>query len=719
MRFSPLFAPMTFLKFVFFLLLFSITPETTWAAETFSNQDCLGCHLDSTITRKIGGKIVPVAIFPTNTFPRSVHAKLSCVDCHTGVKELVHEPGVPPATCTGCHNAQADHEHAATNYSNSIHGMSRKANGESSAATCSDCHGSHEIMPVKDLSSPVFKLNLAQTCGKCHNNARLNANYRMKDPDVASHFNDSIHGRALLQGLVVAPSCSDCHTAHNIKSSNIPQSSVHHQNIADTCGKCHFGVEQTYNKSVHGQLLAKGDRRGPVCSDCHSAHEIERPRLAHFKAASDERCGKCHQNRLDHYRETYHGKAMALGKANQAQDVAACYDCHGHHDVQPSSNPASHLATNNIVATCQKCHPGATASFAKFSPHANPMDRANYPYLHLTFVAMTSLLIGVFLFFGGHTGLWFFRSIYLFLNDSKSFREARIHTQKDEEWFTRFLPFDRFLHFLVVTSFLLLVITGMPLKFYYADWAKIFFKVIGGPDVARILHRFGALITFLYFSLHLVKLGANAWICRRLGRDPITGKWSVKRLSLVFFGPDSIIPTSQDLREFVAHQKWFFGNGPKPQFDRWTYWEKFDYFSVFWGVAIVGISGMIMWFPVFFSRFMPGWIINIALIIHSDEALLAAGFIFSVHFFNTHFRLEKFPMDTVIFSGRISKSEMLHERKRWYDRLVAEGRLDQYRVKDDWEGWKSIARAFGYLFFGIGVTLLILIIYAMISRLAR
>jgi len=169
----------------------------------------------------------------------------------------------------------------------------------------------------------------------------------------------------------------------------------------------------------------------------------------------------------------------------------------------------------------------------------------------------------------------------------------------------------------------------------------------------------------------------------------------------------------------VAHNKWFFGKGQKPTFDRWTYWEKFDYFAVFWGVAIIGSSGLILWFPAFFTRFMPGWVINIAHIIHSDEALLAAGFIFSIHFFNTHFRIEKFPMDTVIFSGRVSKTELMHERKRWYDRLVASGKLDQHRVRDEWFQWKNIARSFGYLFFGLGVVLLGLIIYAMVSRLAH
>ncbi len=243
--------------------------------------------------------------------------------------------------------------------------------------------------------------------------------------------------------------------------------------------------------------------------------------------------------------------------------------------------------------------------------------------------------------------------------------------------------------------------------------------MIGGAETARALHRLGAIVTFLYFGLHLVSLLAKCWQSRTKVRDPQTGKLSLKRLWNTVFGPDTMMPTWQDWRDFVAHNKWFFGQGTKPQFDRWTYWEKFDYFAVFWGVAIIGTSGLIMWFPTFFTRFLPGWIINVALIIHSDEALLAAGFIFSIHFFNTHFRIEKFPMDTVIFSGRVSKNELLHERRRWYDRLVAAGQLDEYRVRDEWFRWKGIARSFGYFFFGLGLVLLGLIIYAMITRLTH
>jgi cytochrome b subunit of formate dehydrogenase len=681
--------------------------------EVLANADCLECHLDPQLERVVDGKRVSLTVFPTNRFNASVHGALNCVDCHTGVKELVHEGKRPPAQCVDCH------EEAGKVYGASIHGVSHTL-GASAAATCADCHGAHEVMPVRDATSPVFKLNLPTTCARCHSNAGLTEEYKMRYPQVASQYLDSIHGKALLRmGLIVAPSCNDCHGVHDIKRSVDRDSPIHHANVGKTCGKCHVTVENIYNASVHGQLLRQREKGGPVCNDCHSAHEIEPPLNGHFKMVSDRRCGRCHEDRLTHYRETYHGKAMALGKPNVAPEVAACYDCHGHHDVLPPSRPESRLSPANIVQTCQQCHPKADASFAKYVPHANPLDREHYPALHATFLFMTALLIGVFTFFGGHTLLWLIRSVYLYRHDSKTFREAKIEAQRDDEWFTRFVPFERFLHFLVVTSFLLLVVTGMPLKFYYTDWAKALFAAMGGPDVARWLHHLGAVVTFLYFGLHLLQLGAKSWTNRAKLRDPATGRFSLRRLGPALFGPDSMIPTWQDARDFVAHQKWFFGKGPKPQFDRWTYWEKFDYFAVFWGVFAIGLSGLVMWFPHFFSSFLPGWVINIALIVHSDEALLAAGFIFTIHFFNTHFRLEKFPMDTVIFSGRISKTELLHERRRWYERLVAEGRLDEHRVKDEWERWKAIARSMGYLFFGVGVVLLLLIVYAMTSRLTH
>ena len=234
------------------------------------------------------------------------------------------------------------------------------------------------------------------------------------------------------------------------------------------------------------------------------------------------------------------------------------------------------------------------------------MDGKHYPLLHAVFLGMTGLLIGTFAFFGLHTLGWLVRAVYLYLHDSKKFREAKIQTQVDGEWFTRFSPFERFLHFLVVTSFLLLVITGMPLKFYYTDWAKTIFHILGGPETARTLHRLGAIVTFFYFGLHLTALAGKAWKGRKSLRDPASGRFQFQRLWKTLFGPDSMVPTLQDWRDFVAHNKWFFGKGPKPQFDRWTYWEKFDYFAVFWGVAIIGASGLIMWFPDLFHAVPAG-----------------------------------------------------------------------------------------------------------------
>ncbi len=680
------------------------------AQDDLSNDSCFDCHNDPGWTETRKGVEVSMHVDP-EVFANSLHGDFDCIDCHADIEEVPHAEQLGPPACADCHDDVAEE------YSRSIHGA-MKIMGNGDAASCGDCHGSHDIQPVDSLESPVFKLNLAHTCAKCHDNPGLTEEYRMRFPEIGSHYQESIHGQALMKyGLIVAPSCNDCHGVHNIKRAIDPNSMVHHTHIDETCGKCHVGVAEVYAQSVHGQHLDDEGKMVAVCNDCHTAHDIEVPESAHFKATSDEKCGKCHEDRLENYHETYHGKAMVLGATNKAPEVAACYDCHGHHDILPADDPESRLSPENIVGTCAQCHEGANANFAEYVPHADHTDKADYPSLYYAFLFMTSLLVSVFIIFGIHTFFWLFRSLYLFLNDSKTFHETRIHVQKDDEWFTRFVPFERFLHFLVVTSFLLLVVTGMPLKFYYAEWAQTFFRIIGGVDVARSLHHFGAIITFLYFGLHLSDRLIAIFRGRRNLHNPETGKFSFRRVIDIAFGPDSMLPCKQDWHDFIAHQKWFFGRGEKPQFDRWTYWEKFDYLAVFWGVAIIGLSGLVMWFPIFFSKFLPGWIINIALIVHSDEALLAAGFIFTFHFFNTHFRLEKLPMDTVIFSGRISKAEMLHERKRWYDRLVAEGRLEEHRVRDEWDRWKKIMKSFGYGFFGLGLILLAMIIYAMVVRL--
>lgn len=687
----------------------------TKSAPVVPNSECMDCHEAEFKPRKKGLPKEWIGVRP-ELFAKSAHATVACVDCHRSIKEPTHPAKLPKVDCAACH------EKSVTQFAASIHGAPR-SEARAPVAKCATCHGTaiHEMMPAKHLDSPVSKFNLLATCAACHDDEKKASEFGLKKHDAVKHFRDSIHGQGLYKmGLKVAPSCNDCHGVHDIRSLKDAAAHTSKANLSATCTACHVGVEKIYAASVHGQLLAKQPDKAPVCTDCHSAHDIERPTNAHFKATSDQLCGKCHEDRLANYHETYHGKAIALNRTGSAPAVAACYDCHGHHDVFNSIDTRSRLHSTNIVKTCAECHPGATTSFTQYQPHANPSDGQNYPALNKVYLFMTTLLVGVFVFFALHTLFWVGRMALNFYRDPVAFRAARSAAHRDPETFRRFNPFERFLHMLVVTSFLALVLTGMPLKFYYAGWAKVLFGLLGGPEAARVLHHLAALVTFAYFALHLGSLAVS--FCRNRGaaRDPASGRFSAGRVWTLLFGPDSLVPSFQDWRDLRAHVRWFFCHGEKPQWDRWTYWERFDYLSVFWGVAMIGVSGLVLWFPVVFSQFLPGWLINIAIVIHSDEALLAAGFIFAFHFFNTHFRLDRFPMDTVIFSGHITKTEMLQERKKWYDRLVATGKLEQHRVHHtDWEARRPIYQALGFIFLFIGLGLLALMIYALVSRLGH
>jgi thiosulfate reductase cytochrome b subunit len=681
--------------------------------EEFENDDCLECHGDEDIEADTERGEELELYVEDEVLLSSVHEEQLCTDCHRGAQDFEDSPhNEGEALGLNC-SGSGCHGEVVTEYDRSIHGKWH-AKGDEEAATCKDCHGNHSILSSSDRKSRTNKFNLHKTCAECHESEvvleRRPIDYDQAVPD----FVDSIHGKALLvDGLIVAPSCNDCHGVHDILPHEDPDSRISRETVPKTCGECHVLVEEIFNASVHGESVNSHDVSAPHCTSCHKSHVSEPPFSPEFRLHADRMCGECHEEQLVGYRDTFHGKAIALGRG----DVAACYDCHGHHDIVKIDNPTSRLSDERRVETCKQCHEDANPNFANYIVHADHNDREAYPQLYYVFWGMTALLVGTFAFFALHTLLWLYRSMALYMSDSREWREAKTQVRGDTEEFTRFTPLDRFLHGLVIVSFLLLVITGMPLKFYYTDWARVLLDLMGGQAVAAVLHRIGAIITIFYFTVHVTSVLYGIFTGRKRFENPETGKIELRRIGRAFFGPDSPMPGIQDLKDVIAHNKWFFGKGPKPQFDRWTYWEKFDYMAVFWGVAMIGVSGLIMWFPEFFTRFLPGWSINVALIIHSDEALLAAGFIFTFHFFNVHFRPDKFPMDSVMFSGRMSKSELMHERKKLYDRWVAEGTLEQHRAGHEWDAWKKIALPAGFTAFLVGVVLMLLIYVAMASRL--
>jgi len=366
-----------------------------------TNDDCLTCHDDASATRSDGRPLAPVK----DQLASSLHGALgiACVDCHVDLAKTAdfpHEEKLQRASCAACH---AD---AVTAYTKSIHASARRAATESPAASCADCHGSHDIKPASDPGSLSNHFNVPDTCARCHGNPETIEKGKIAAGNVPLSYDDSIHGKALRKsGLKVAPNCATCHGNHDIRKAKDATSKVFHANIPATCGSCHEGIKTVYEESVHGKAVKEGNPRAAVCADCHTAHGIKTVGPAwHLEVARE--CGTCHQESIRTFRDTFHGKVTALG----FERAATCSDCHGSHDILPRKDPRSKVAAGGRLATCQKCHTGVSANFARYDPHADPENRERNPTLYYTTQFMRLLLGTVFAFFGIHTALWLPRS---------------------------------------------------------------------------------------------------------------------------------------------------------------------------------------------------------------------------------------------------------------------------------------------------------------------
>jgi hypothetical protein len=366
-----------------------VGPAFAAAPAAPTEADCRGCHESATLER----------------FGASVHgqAGLTCTDCHADLAqatEFPHPAKPARAQCASCH------EEPVQRYTEGVHARALRVRPDSPAATCAGCHGDHDILPAKDPASRTYHLNLPQTCGRCHGDERTIRAGPIAIGNVAASFEDSIHGRALSRaGLMVAPNCATCHRAHDIFPANDTRSPVFHANVPATCGRCHEGILNQYQPSVHARAVAQG-RAAAVCSDCHSAHGIKAAGVPAWRLEVVRECGTCHEESIRSYRDGFHGQASALGFTR----VAACADCHGAHDIAATADPRSRVHGANRVATCGGCHPGANANFVKYDPHADPRDPERSRAVYYTSRFMKLLLAGVFTFFAVHTALWFPRS---------------------------------------------------------------------------------------------------------------------------------------------------------------------------------------------------------------------------------------------------------------------------------------------------------------------
>lgn len=372
------------------------------AAKAPSNEDCQTCHADAGAKRADGRPVFVAA----EKFTASVHgqAGVSCVDCHADLArtaDFPHAEKLASARCSACHEA------VVTEYGKGVHAQARQNGGNPFAASCVDCHGTHDILPAKDPASRTNALNLPGTCARCHGSIDIIQKGKIAAGNVAALYMDSIHGKAVLKsGLVTAPNCKTCHGMHDIRRARDPESKVFRRNVPANCGSCHQGIERLYEEGIHGTLSRNGDARAPVCIDCHTAHDIRQADLEATRLGVLKECGSCHVESQESFRDTYHGQVTNLGFAR----IATCADCHKAHDIHPAKDPRSTVSAAGRVATCQKCHPGTNEKFALYDPHPNLKDRARNPLLHDTSIFMKWLLGGVMAFFGLHTALWFPRS---------------------------------------------------------------------------------------------------------------------------------------------------------------------------------------------------------------------------------------------------------------------------------------------------------------------
>lgn len=469
----------------------------------------------------------------------------------------------------------------------------------------------------------------------------------------------SVHGRAVAAGQEDAATCSDCHGVHNILPARDPGSKINHWNIPQTCGACHTKIRDVYLESIHGQAVARSVRDAPVCSDCHGEHNILAPAepqsLVNPARLSTVTCGRCHADerlaqryslpldKVPAYQGSYHGLALREG----SQTVANCASCHGVHNIFPSNDPRSTVNPANLAHTCGNCHPGAGTAFAIGPVHVLPASASEHPvvkWIRRIYWVLIPLAL-----------------IFMLFHNAVDFLAKLVrHTPRVEtgEQIPRLNLHFRIEHWLVVVSFPILVITGFALKFPDAWWARPILQWESRFAFRGMVHRAAAVVliaSLVYHAIHLVVSRRDRVILRYM--------W----------------PGLRDFRDLGDIMLYNLGlSDQRPHFGKFSYAEKIEYLAFLWGMAVMTMTGFLLWFNNFTLRHFPKWVADAATALHYYEAILATLAILIWHFYMTVLDPDVYPMDLAWLTGKASADHLRDTRPAYYREL-----LDKEKAADN------------------------------------
>jgi len=614
------------------------------------DETCLSCHADSELVG-FDRKGDEVSMYVTeSSIAISVHDGMACVDCHAdliGYDDYPHEDDLAAVDCSSCHTEIGEV------FDLSAHGM---ALDNPNAPTCASCHGNHNILSHLSPDATTSPKRLPYTCSNCHRKQVLTDDPDVKIVDSFDRYMRGIHAEGIQKGIGSAASCDDCHGIHNLKKASDLASMVNKMNIPRTCSKCHNDIYIQYNRGIHGKALAAGILDSPNCADCHGEHEIlqimDPKSPVNIANLSDWVCGRCHNDpalvekfglgddRFTSYQDSYHGLAIHGGSIKAAN----CASCHKAHDILPSTNPASSIHPNNLTATCQKCHVNANYAFASSYTHKTAYAQFN----RLDSIVKWIYIVAIVLIVGAmmtHNLIILAR----YLIEKSRYTKAQPTVK-------RFSGNMVYQHMVVTISFIALVITGFALRYPEAWWVSVlnFFGIF--ENARSVIHRVAAVL-LLYISMH----HALFLFLSKRGR----------------FQFRALIPRKNDVTDIILNLKYHLGlASEKPKFGFYDYTMKAEYWALVWGTFVMAFTGFVLWYPTFFTSFLPPWVVKISETIHFYEAWLATLAIAIFHFFFVVFHPEQYPMSFTWLTGKMTVNEVQQHHPAWYEELRKEQSVD-------------------------------------------